>query len=302
MTALSRRQLFGLVVLTLMWGLNWPMMKLSLREMSPLHFRSLTMALGALGLWLVFRAQGLRMVPKGRREWRDVVVLGLPNVLGWHGLSIVALTQLPAGRAAILGFTMPVWTVLIAVLFYREPLTRRLIIAVAAVLTGIALLLGDELVQLGGSPTGILWMQGAAFCWALGTIWMQRAKLTLPAEALVVWMMVLSSAVLAAMAWALEPAQQWHFSAPMWISLVWAVAINYGASQVVWFRLARSLPPSTSAMSLMATPLIGILSAPLILGEWPRWQDLAAVVCVLVAISAVLLKRSAKPGADSSLR
>ncbi|MET4578199.1 DMT family transporter [Ottowia thiooxydans] len=295
MTALSRRQLVGLVALTFMWGLNWPVMKFSLREIGPLHFRAITMSLGALGLWLFFRAQGLRMLPRGASEWRHVVVLGLPNVLGWHGLSIIALTQLPAGRAAILGFTMPVWTVLLMVLFYREPLSKRLGLAVAAVITGIALLLGDEFVQLGGSPAGILWMQGAAFCWALGTIWMRRAKLTLPPEALVVWMMVLSSVVLAVMAWTLEPTQKWNFSIPMWISLIWAIAINYGASQVVWFRLARALPPSTSAMSIMATPLIGILSAPLIVGEWPRWQDLAAMVCVVVAIAAVLLKWDAKP-------
>ena len=63
-TALSRRQLIGLVVLTLMWGLNWPVMKLSLREIGPLHFRALTMALGAVGLALFFRARGLRLLPR----------------------------------------------------------------------------------------------------------------------------------------------------------------------------------------------------------------------------------------------
>ena len=41
----------------------------------------------------------------------------------------------------------------------------------------------------------------------------------------------------------------------------------------------------------MAVPLIGTLSAPLIVGEWPQWHDLAAMVCVLVAIAAVLLRR-----------
>ena len=77
----------------------------------------------------------------------------------------------------------------------------------------------------------------------------------------------------------------------VWVSLVWAVLINYGAAQVIWFGLARALPPATSAMSVMAVPLIGTLSAPLIVGEWPRWQDLAAMVCVVVAIGAVLLSR-----------
>ena len=209
---LSRRQLIGLVLLTLMWGVNWPIMKLSLRELGPLHFRALTMALGALGLLLLFRLQGLRMWPRGGAEWRQVVWLGLPNMLGWHALSIYGLAHLPAGRAAVLGFTMPVWTVALGVLFSGERLTQRLLLAAVAVLAGIALLLWDELAQLAGQPAGIAWMQGAALCWALGTVWMRRARLTLPAEALVVWMMALSALVITVLALLLESAPTWRFS------------------------------------------------------------------------------------------
>ncbi len=291
MTSLTRRQLVGLVLLTLMWGVNWPVMKLALREMGPLHFRALTMGLGAAALAIYFAAQGLRMLPIGRSEWRDVAVLGLPNILGWHAFSIIGVAHLPAGRAAILGFTMPVWTVALGVLLYRERLTARLLVAVVAVLFGITLLLWNEWAQLAGRPAGIAWMQAAAFCWAIGTIWMRRARLTLPAQTLVVWMMALAALVMAVLAAMLEPPQRWHFSAAVWVSLVWSVVINYGAAQVIWFALVRVLPPSTSAMSVMAVPLIGTLSAPLIVGEWPHWQDLAAMVCVVVAIGAVLLRR-----------
>lgn len=294
MTPLSRRQLIGLVLLTLMWGLNWPVMKLSLREISPLYFRSVTMGLGALVLAGYFASQGLRLVPRTRSEWETVVVLGLPNILGWHTLSIIGVSQLPAGRAAILGFTMPVWAVVLGVLFYGDKLYPRMVLAVAAVLTGIALLLWNEWAQLSGQPTGIAWMQGAAFCWALGTIWMRRAHLTMPAETLVVWMMALSSLVILLLAVALEPPPHWHLSTVVWVSMVWSVLINYGAAQVIWFALARELPSSTSAMSVMAVPLIGTLSAPLIVGEWPHWQDMAAMVCVVVAIGSVLLRRSGK--------
>ena len=290
MNTITRRQLVGLVLLTLMWGLNWPVMKLALREMQPLWFRAVTMGFGALALMLYFRARGVRMLPRGGREWRDVAVLGAPNILGWHALSIIGVAHLPAGRAAILGFTMPVWTVLLAVLFYRERFSARLALAVGAVLLAIALLLWDELARLAGSPVGVAWMQGAALAWALGTIWMRRARLTLPAETLVVWMMLLSSAVLVLLAAWLEPPQSWHLSALIWACIVWAVLLNYGAAQVIWFRLARVLPATTSAMSVMAVPMVGVLSAPLI-GEWPDWQDGVAMVCVMVAIAAVLLRR-----------
>ena len=45
---LTRQQAWALIALTLMWGLNWPIMKLSLQELTPLYFRSSTMMLGAL--------------------------------------------------------------------------------------------------------------------------------------------------------------------------------------------------------------------------------------------------------------
>ena len=293
MSTLTRRQLIGLVLLTLMWGLNWPIMKLSLRELTPLHFRAATMAGGALMLALYFGLRDVRLMPRGAAEWRDVVLLGLPNILGWHAFSIIGVAHLPAGRAAILGFTMPVWTVLLGVAFYRERFSTRLALAVGAVLAGITLLLWNELGHLAGSPIGIAWMQAAAFSWALGTIWMRRARLTLPPETLVVWMMLLSAPVIQLLALALEPPQRWQFSAPVWASLVWSVLVNYGAAQVIWFALARALPASTSAMSVMAVPMVGTLSAPLIVGEWPNWHDLAAMLCVVVAIGAVLLRPAA---------
>jgi len=206
---LNARQLLGLALLTLMWGLNWPVMKLGLREWSPLWFRAVTMAGGALVLLAYYwRRGGIALLPRGARQWRSVVVLGLPNVMGWHGLSIIGVAHLPAGRAAILGFTMPVFTVLLSVLFYGERFTARLALAVAA----------------------------------------------------------------------------------MWGVLSWSVLLNYGAAQVIWFAMARALPASTSAMSVTAIPIVGILSSMLI-GEQPSWQDGLAVVCVVVAIGAVLLRR-----------
>ncbi|CAM3724064.1 DMT family transporter [Castellaniella denitrificans] len=289
---MNARQLLGLVLLTLMWGLNWPVMKLGLREWSPLWFRAVTMAGGALALLAYYwRQGGIPLLPRGARQWRSVVVLGLPNVMGWHGLSIIGVAHLPAGRAAILGFTMPVFTVLLSVLFYGERFTARLALAVAAVLVAIALLLWNELGTLTGSPEGIVWMQAAAFCWALGTVWMRRAKLlALAPETLLIWMLGLSSLALGLVAWASEPAPHWPTGAAMWGVLAWSVLLNYGAAQVIWFAMARALPASTSAMSVTAIPIVGILSSMLI-GEQPTWQDGLAVVCVVVAISAVLLRR-----------
>jgi drug/metabolite transporter (DMT)-like permease len=285
---ISRKQLLTLVILTLMWGINWPMMKFSLRELSPMYFRALTMTAGSIFLYTWYRAQGLRMLPRGA-EWRSVLAIGAPNMLGWHTVSILGVKELASGRAAILGFTMPIWTVLISVLFLGERLTRRVAVAAVAVAIAIALLTSSEFTALSGRPLGIVWMEIAAVCWAIGTLLMRRATLTLPVETLTIWTMILASACLWLIALASEPWPSWQFTGPMWASLAYGAFINYGFAQTLWAGLARHLPPSTSAMSIMAIPLIGTLSATVIVGEWPHWQDYLAIVFVMAAIAAVLL-------------
>jgi drug/metabolite transporter (DMT)-like permease len=104
-----------------------------------------------------------------------------------------------------------------------------------------------------------------------------------------VWMMVLSAACLWVIAFVSEPVPTFQFSGVMWFSLAYGVLINYGFAQIIWFGMARDLPPATSAMSVMAVPLIGTVAAPLIVGEWPGWHDWVAIVFVMAAIAAVLL-------------
>lgn len=285
---INRRQLLALIALTLMWGVNWPMMKYSLRELSPMYFRALTMSCGALFLYSWYRARGVRMLPQGT-EWKSVVSIGIPNMLGWHTLSILGVKELASGRAAILGFTMPVWTVLIGVLFLGERLTRRVAFAAVAVLATVTLLTSGEFTALSGRPLGIVWMEIAAVCWAIGTLMVRRAHLTLPIETLTIWMMILTAACLWLIAFVTEPWPRWQFTAGMWASLAYGAFINYGFAQTLWSGLARHLPPATSAMSIMAIPLIGTLSATLIVGEWPHWQDFVAIAFVMAAIAAVLL-------------
>jgi drug/metabolite transporter (DMT)-like permease len=287
---LKRSALLGLIALTLMWGVNWPIMKFSLREISPLYFRALTMTGGALLLLAFYRARGFDMrVP--RSAWPALAWLALPNILGWHLFSILGVQELASGRAAILGFTMPIWTTLFAIALFGERLTRRIAFSAACAAAAVALLLAHELTALAGRPIGIVWMQIAAASWALGTILLRRSPLTLPTPVLIVWMMLLASAAFWVLAVALEPAPDWRFSTGMWIALGYGFAINYGIAQILWFSLARELPATASAFSIMAVPLIGTLSATWIVGEVPHWQDWVAGAFITAAIAGALLPR-----------
>lgn len=93
------------------------------------------------------------------------MTLVLPNVLGRHTLAILGVKELASGCAAILGFTMPIWTVLLGVLVIKEKLARRIGLAVLAVALAIGLLTFNEVTALAGRPLGIVWMELAALSW-----------------------------------------------------------------------------------------------------------------------------------------
>jgi drug/metabolite transporter (DMT)-like permease len=225
-----------------------------------------------------------------KTEWRIIVWLGLPNILGWHVFSIMGVQELASGRAAILGFAMPVYTVLLGALLFKLPLNKRTSVAVLCVVATVGLLLWHELQRISGNYVGILWMEAGALSWALGTLLMRRAIFSMSAEVLTVWMLLLSSMCIWAFAVAFEPTPSPStFSGAMWASLVYGFVFNYGYAQIIWFGMARNLPPTTSAMSIMAVPLVGTLTATFIVGEWPHWQDFAALVFGMAAIAAVLI-------------
>ncbi|HMR70695.1 MAG TPA: EamA family transporter, partial [Rubrivivax sp.] len=115
-------------------------------------------------------------------------------------------------------------------------------------------------------------------------------------EALTVWMMMVGAAFFWAVAPLAEPAPDFAaFSAPMWASLAYGVFLNYGWAQVLWFGMARRLPPAASAFSIMAVPLVGTLGATVIVGETPGTLDWLAAAAVVTAIASALLPRRA-PG------
>ncbi|HEX7550290.1 MAG TPA: DMT family transporter, partial [Candidatus Methylomirabilis sp.] len=179
-----------LVALTLGWGLNWPAMKVVVTEMEPMRLRTVSLLAGAAGLFGVARANGLRLrVPQG--QWRRLIAIAIVNMTGWNIFAIYGVSLMASGRAAILGYTMPMWSVLLSAWLLGEPFTRRRALGVALGLSGMLLLLGNEIRALERSPLGALLMVSAAACWAMGTVMIKRWPVDLPASAFTAWQMLI---------------------------------------------------------------------------------------------------------------
>ena len=284
---LAPRQLALLVGLTLAWGLNWPVMKLGVTHFPPLSFRALSMLVGlpVLAAALVVLKVPFR-VP--RAHWRELALLTLTNMVVWHVLIILAIPHLSSGRAAILGYTMPVFSALLGATLFGERLRPRQAAGVAAAALGVVLLLWHEFDRVAGAPVAASVMLAAAACWALGTQQLRRTTIALPTLTLSFWMTAATTVVLLAAATLVERAQ-WHLpdATAAWTILYNAVLI-FGFAHAAWFTLARSLPPVASTLSVMMIPVLGTVSGAIALGETLHWQDGAAAALMVAAIASVL--------------
>ena len=300
MQRLTATQLWLLVGLTLVWGINWPIMKLGVNAgFPPLTFRALSMWIGipvlAIGLMVLkvpFR------IPRGDagqpfKFWRELLLLAVFNMIIWHGCIIVAVTLLSSGRAAILGYTMPIFSAIIGAWFFADKLSARGWLGVGSAAAGVSLLLTHEFGKLTGAPLGVLLALIAASTWALGTQLLRRTKMPAATLTISFWMTVLTAIVMAFLAVFFEQ-PRWRMPSPTeWFSILYNAILIFGFAHATWFYLARSLPPVASTLSVMLIPILGVFSGAVWLGEKLFWQDWAAVALMVVAIGSVLWPKKA---------
>lgn len=299
METLTRKQWALLVPLTLAWGLNWPVMKLGVTDYPPITFRALSLWLGVPVLALVLVAMKVPFrIP--RRHWPELLVLGATNMFVWHVCIIVALKELSSGRAAILGYTMPIFSALLGAWLFGTRLAGRARLGVGAAALGVALLLWHAIAGMSGKPGYMALALFAAATWALGTQLLRRTRIPVPTLAISFWMTTLTAVVMTVLAVLLERPQWKAPSAATWAAIVYNAVLIFGFAHAAWFALARELPPIASTLSVMLIPVLGVFSGALWLGEVLHWQDWAAVALMVAAIAAVLspaAPRTAAPAA-----
>ncbi len=209
----------------------------------------------------------------------------------WNVLAVYGVTFMESGRAAILAYTFPVWSVLLGVWVLREPVTGTRFAGVVLGVLGMLVLLGDEIRAVGRSPTGALLLIASAISWAVSTAIMKRWPVDLPTTSFTGWQMLLALAPILSGAILFEEGSfsplalsTWPFWGLVYNALVSSIFCNWA-----WIKIATHAPLSVSSLSTLMIPIVGVFSGMLLLGEHPQWSDLAALVLVVAALAVVLL-------------
>ena len=308
---MSHRPLGGLLLLgtlTLLWGSNWPAMKVALHEIDPWIFRTVCLLVGGAGLLGLARAggQSLRVPPQER--W-PLAVVTFFNITTWHLCSAYGLTRIQAGRAAIIAYTMPLWTVVFGRLLVGERITRARTVALGLGLLGMVALVAPVARTLWDAPAGTLLMLLAAAGWAIGTVLTKSQAWTIPTAVLTGWQVLLGGVPIAlgaalrlAAAGATGPGlAPITPSTAALLGTAYATFVGAIFCHWAWFRLVAILPASVAAIGTLGIPIVGLFSSALILGEPVGAGELLALILVVSGL-AILLREVAGGGRDSAER
>ena len=286
--------------LTFFWGANWPAMKIALDEIPVWTFRTICLFAGGGGLLLLAKLSGQRLrVP--RAEIRPLLLCALFNIIGWHLFSGYGVSNMEAGRASIIAFTMPLWAALLGRPVLGEPLTARKLVGLALGMAGLALLIGPDIGIVGRFPIGAACMLGAAMTWGTGTVMVKRYAWSLSTTVLVGWQLLAGAVPVTIGMFLIEGTPDLGgVSSAALLATLYCIALPMLFCHWAYFKVVRIFPASIAAIGTLAIPVVGVISSALVLGEAIGLAEIAALALVCSALAVVLLRpaAAAPAGAD----
>ncbi len=289
----ARRQrlaLLGLALMALIWGYNWVVMKKVLDHVGPFDFSALRTVLGVVTLVVLLRVMRESMrLSLDFHGWLRIGLLGILQTSAFTVLIQAALLQGAAGKTSILVYTMPFWVIPLAWIVFGERIRGLQWAALALAACGLLLVLEPW------GERGSYFSEGLALAaglsWAVATIvakWIKR-DYDLGILQLTMWQMVFGGVALCVAAW-LVPERPIDPAPYFYAALAYNAVLATGLAWALWLFALQHLSAGVAGMAALATPVIGVLSGWLELGEQPGGYELAGMVLIGLALTLVSVR------------
>jgi len=280
-----------LLVVGVLWGLNWPAVKFMMAELPPFTIRAIAFPLAALVLASIAFIKKQRLLP-ARDELVPLIITGTFLVFAFNMLTSFGQSLTDASQAAIVAYTMPAITSVLSVVFLKEPLNRRIVTALFLGMLGILILLSRDYTDLLARPAGTIVMLMAAFFWSVGNVTLKAEKWRLESTARAAWFFTISAVLSWPVVWFLEEPAEWQMpSLPVITTMVFHVLGPMVVCYQLWALLVARLPVSVAAISVLTAPVVGVLSAVVLIGEELNWQRAVALLLILASIGFTHFRR-----------
>jgi drug/metabolite transporter (DMT)-like permease len=281
----------SLLALTVVWGINYAVIKVALRSFSPLAFNAIRFALATITIWAVIRVRGgaLRLPRTGLVR---LVLLGMLGNAGYQLIFIEGIARTSAANAALIMACSPLLVAVLGVALGRDHLPPTAWTGVAVAVAGVTLLLlaNPSGTHAAGHLAGDVLILLAAATWALYSVLASEAMARASSLAGTLVTFLAGTPILLLVALPSLLRQDWKtIDAGGWLGVAFSGVLAIGIGYLIWNSSLAAVGGARTAVFSNLTPVVAAAFAWLALGErWTGWQ-MAGAALVLAGIAATRL-------------
>jgi len=294
------------VLCTLIWGCNYAVVKIGLREIPPLGFNALRLSIASILFLAVLafvrsgcsddigRPVGSRFFRSARtippRDWLAILALGTIGhfiyQLGFIGG--LALTTV-ANSSLIIGCS-PVVVTALAVAVGQERVSKRYWLGAALSLAGVYLVVGAGARVSRDSLVGDLVTLGAVCCWAVYVIWSRALMRRHSPLAVTGYTMAVGTLMYLPLGYPSLAALDWgRVSASAWTALASSAVFALFVAYLIWHTSIQRIGNIRTAMYSNLTPILALTTAVVFLGDHVGPKETAGAVAILIGVAVARL-------------
>lgn len=286
----SWRAYFLLASLTLVWGCNWPIMKIGVHYISPLWFSAARLGLGALFMFFLLGITKRLRLPL-RQDLPAIIVIACTQMAFYLGFINLALQQVNVGQSAILSYTTPIWVAPIAICFFKEPAPPLKVIGLLLGFAGIMVLFNPLHHDWSNHQLliGNLELIGAAICSAISILYIRFSPAHSSALNLIPWQLMLGTifSIILASLFEPHPIIKWEGNLVVVLLYTSIAASAFGYWCVI--TISKLLPATTTSLALLGVPLLGLVLATIFLHEPFTWSLAISLGLFILGLALVNL-------------
>lgn len=289
MEGASRHQAYLLLgAVVVLWGINWPIMKVGLEFIPPLWFATARALMGSACLFALLAVQGRVRVPS-RRDMPVVVSIAVFQIALALALIHFGLRFVDAGRSAILVYTFPLWVVPLAFFILDERLSKAKTAGLALGIGGVAFMFNPQAFDVTDPDSllgnGILIL--AALNFAVAVVHIRAHKWNATPLDLMPWQLLLGGGLLAAMALAFEPSPAITWNGTLALVLAYNGPVASAFCFWGYVTVARTLPATSTSLGSLGVPVAGVLSSVWWLGDPLGMAKGAGLILISLGVALV---------------
>ena len=281
-----RLAVVALVVLALIWGYNWVVMKIAVHDAAPLVFGAWRTLGGGVALFVAALIARRKIAPQFPVAffWIGIFQTGLfVALVSW------ACVAAGAGQVAMLAYTMPLWVSVIAWPVLGERLRWPHVLALAIAVAGIVLMIGPH--GGFGIPEALAIVAGLS--WAVGVVLAKRLQTRERVDLfnLTMWQLLFGGIALAVAA-IVVPHHATVWSGPYVAAVAYNIIFATALAYFLWIFILNELPARDASMGTLANPVVGVFAAWIQLGEVPGLSAGIGMALVVAALALLSLAQA----------